>query len=492
MSLSGILYQPDIAVNNDVSTLSAADVASDYHFLNLFPLDVQGAAAAFRWLHGYGAKYEDDRKYPGFAYDTRAGVWREWQFGKGWQDRGSVLNAMTNIVAALCALEAYRTNDSGSPDKTEREYKKLRQRYLGATVEKAVKLAAVETGVGSWDYDPNMLGLPKGEAVYIAPSNKTFPVHTGLEQLPTDYLTRKMAHGPKRTTRLWLDFLDSFTGGDLVLENALQVWTGATLLLGNDHHKAHILFGDGHTGKSTFLKIVQTAMGDYAASARPSIFVDEKANHPAELLPFVNHRLVVLPELPRGALRSDLLKTVTGGDAISVRGMRQNPRTETPAATLMFSCNELPSIRMVDNALRGRIMIWPFDNQPTKIDPTLGSRLQEPEHLAGVVGWLLAGLTKYVKIRNAGDDMPIPPAVQEATENYLDEADIIGQWANACTVDGGETQSALLYSSYSGWCQSRHRRPISETSFGLWMGRHYHRKRGKGGSTYPVSLVAGM
>ena len=323
---------------------------------------------------------------PAFAYDTRAGVWREWQFGKGWQDRGSVLDAMTNIVAALCALEAYRTNDSGSPDKTEREYKKLRQRYLGATVEKAVTLAAVETGVGSWDYDPNTLGLPKGEAVYIAPSNKTFPVHTGLEQLPTDYLTRKMAHGPKRTTRLWLDFLDSLTGGDLVLENALQVWTGAALLRGNDHHKAHILFGDGRTGKSTFLKMVQTAMGDYAASARPSIFVDEKANHPAELLPFVNHRLVVLPELPRGALRSDLLKTVTGGDAISVRGMRQNPRTETPAATLMFSCNELPSIRMVDNALRGRIMIWPSDNQPTKIDPTLGSRLQEPEHLAGVVG----------------------------------------------------------------------------------------------------------
>ena len=277
-----------------------------------------------------------------------------------------------------------------------------------------------------------------------------------------------------------------------MLENALQVWTGAALLRGNDHHMAHILFGDGRTGKSTFLKTVQTAMGDYAASARPSIFVDEKANHPAELLPFVNHRLVVLPELPRGALRSDLLKTVTGGDAISVRGMRQNPRTETPAATLMFSCNELPSIRMVDNALRGRIMIWPFDNQPTKIDPTLGSRLQEPEHLAGVVGWLLAGLTKYVKIRNAGDDMPIPPAVQEATENYLAEADIIGQWADACTVDGGETQSALLYSSYSGWCQSRHRRSISETSFGLWMGRHYYRKRGRGGSTYPVSLVAGM
>ena len=109
-----------------------------------------------------------------------------------------------------------------------------------------------------------------------------------------------------------------------------------------------------------------------------------------------------------------------------------------------------------------------------------------------MVGRLLAGLTKYVKMRNMGDYMPIPPAAQEATENYLAEADIIGQWADACTVDGGETQSADLCRSYSGWRQSRNRRPISETSFGLWMGRHYYRKRGKGGSTYPVSLVAGM
>ena len=61
-------------------------------------------------------------------------------------------------------------------------------------------------------------------------------------------------------------------------------------------------------------------MGDYAGSARASVFTSEKDSHPAELLPFIDKRLVILPELSRGALRSDLLKTVTGGDSISVRG----------------------------------------------------------------------------------------------------------------------------------------------------------------------------
>ena len=52
------------------------------------------------------------------------------------------------------------------------------------------------------------------------------------------------------------------------MEHALQVWTAAALLPGNPHHKAHILYGDGGTGKSVFLKTIQAAMGDYAGSAR--------------------------------------------------------------------------------------------------------------------------------------------------------------------------------------------------------------------------------
>ena len=136
----------------------------------------------------------------------------------------------------------------------------------------------------------------------------------------------------------------------------------------NPEHKTHILFGDGATGKSTFLKVIMHAMGDYAGTARASLFTTEGDQHSAELLPFVNKRLVVLPELPRGALRSDILKAVTGGDSISVRGMRQNPRTETSTATLFFSANEMPSIRLVDEALKRRLLVWPFDHKPTKID----------------------------------------------------------------------------------------------------------------------------
>ena len=95
--------------------------------------------------------------------------------------------------------------------------------------------------------------------------------------------------------------------------------------------------------------------------------------------------------------------------------------------------------------------------------------MQSPEHLGGVVGWLNIGLTKYVRILGDGADMPIPIAVQTATEDYFKEADAIGQWCEACTVEGGETLGTVLYESYKAYCDGRGRRPLSERSLTLWL-----------------------
>ena len=475
----------------DISTWTAGEVVEQYHFLNLYPLDIQGAAAAFQHLHGYGPSYDTVRTFPAYAYDSRATVWREWQYPNGWKARDTILPEMTVIVVALCALEAFRANrDEGfnvNEAKAETDYRKLRQRHLGITVDKAIKLAAAQTAVAAWNPDANTIGLPAGECLYLTPTNPSTGVHH-IDQEPEDYLTRALAATPGKTTRLWQDFLETLTGGDVLIENALKVWTAAALFDGNPHHKAHILYGDGNTGKSTYLKTIQAALGDYAGSARASVFTSEKDSHPAELLPFVDKRLVVLPELPLGALRSDLLKTVTGGDSISVRGMRQNPRTETPSATLMFSANELPSIRLVDNALKRRLLVWPFNTVPDTIDLALGDKLASEEHLGGVVTWLVGGIRAYLRILHTGADMPIPDAVANATADYFRDADTVGQWADASLIDGGETLAASLYLSFKAWTEGRGRKALSERSFGLWMGRHYDRQRSKAGNVYPVTI----
>ena len=343
-------------------------------------------------------------------------------------------------------------------------------------------------GVDEWDNQPHLIGLPKGECLDIDGTNAKSPVVV-IDACPSDYITKSTGVTPFEPTKLWMDFLTELTGGDMELEDGLQTWFGLAMLPGNPNHKAHILHGDGNTGKSTILRSIQSAMGDYAGSARASVFTSEKDSHPAELLPFIAKRLVVLTELSQGALRSDLLKTVTGGDAISVRGMHQNPRTATPDATLAFTSNELPSIRLVDNAIKRRLLIWPLDHKPAIVDTNLQAKLTSPAHLGGVLQWLITGMERALRYMEAGQDIPIPKAVIDATADYFTEVDYIGQWFDACTTEGGETKAIVLHGSYTQWLEKINRKPLSERAFGLWMGRKCDRKRTNTGNVYPLTLV---
>ena len=171
-----------------------------------------------------------------------------------------------------------------------------------------------------------------------------------------------------------------------------------------------------------------------------------------------------------------------------LRGMRENPRTETPTATLFFSCNELPSIRLVDGAIKRRLLIWPFDSQPAKVDVQLGAKLVSEAHLGGVTSWLVDGLKSYVRILASGEPMPIPAAVAAATAEYFLEADNVGQWRDACVDETGETSTSALYASFAAWCDSGKRKALSERSFGLWMARHYTKRHTRNGNVYPVSI----
>ena len=404
------------------SLWSAPDIAAQWKKVKPFPLDSQGAAEAFMQTYGQGDgfhQWDSEADVKPLSYDSTAGLWRRFTGLDGWEKQTSILPEMVELMAVLCAHkaiervaestkpeeipdpDAYNIDpDTGKPktvhqqdikrkfddkqaDKIACEYEKLRQRHLGPGVERAVKVAQALMGVERWDVDPNVIGLPHCESLRIQPSGP-IPIVNVDGQLPTQYITRTLAAKPGAKSPLWESFLLEACDGDKDMVDALQVWTGSAMLIGNPEHKTHILYGDGATGKSTFLKVVQTAFGDYAGTARASLFVSEKDMHTAELLPFVNKRLVTLPELPTGALRSDLLKAVSSGDSISVREMYRNPRTETPQATLFFSTNQLPSIEMVDEAIRRRLMIWPFDKKPEKLDVQLTHKLVNGSNLPGV------------------------------------------------------------------------------------------------------------
>ena len=81
-------------------------------------------------------------------------------------------------------------------------------------------------------------------------------------QLPTQYITRTLAAKPGAKSPLWESFVLDACDGDKEMVDALQVWTASAMLIGNPRTpNTHPVTVTAQTGKSTFLKVVQTAMG---------------------------------------------------------------------------------------------------------------------------------------------------------------------------------------------------------------------------------------
>ena len=470
----------------------------------LFDLELseQGISDTFRTLYALPnessatnglevAKWRNGRYY---AFNADAGKWYEWDMLNGWNTAQGLYADVANIVAWMCENEADKleldkgNGTDGSDDgerKRKTETRKLKARWRKLAVyNNALKIAAATMTVHGWNRYGSVLGTIDGMCADLS-EDMVYP------SMLFDFTTKRTGIEPAAPTGLWLRFINEFCGYDVDLVNGLQLWAGASLFKGNDTHKAHILFGDGGTGKGVFLLTIQKALGQYAASAQPSIFTEaHQSQHPAALLPFIDHNIVVLPEMKGGTFKSDILKTVVACDAISVRGMRENPRTETPSATLWFSANEMPVTRTIDNALKRRLLVWPFNNKPQREDTGLVNALHEDDHLAGVLGWLMIGAKQYAKLADTGQMPTIPDAVKRATEEYFNDVDWVGRWITDNCDETGATTAKMLYADFRKWSAEQGVTPLSRKQWGGSMSKRYERVHRGTGDVYNLNIRA--
>ena len=228
------------------STYTAAEMIDRWHGLDQFRLDIAGMAQAFAWTFGHGDwTYPVEgiaRAHDPIAYDSESGVWREFIASNGWSVKGSILPEMSDIVSALCSMEAHKlawaaADKAGGKDddfdvKLNKEYDKLRRKNLGTNVDKAVKQAEAVCAIEKWNVDDDRIGLPDGECLHVTPMNLNSAVRREIEGAEY-YLTRHLAGMPGLESPLWLQFVLDLTDGDQEMADALQVWTAASLLKGN-------------------------------------------------------------------------------------------------------------------------------------------------------------------------------------------------------------------------------------------------------------------
>jgi putative DNA primase/helicase len=210
------------------------------------------------------------------------------------------------------------------------------------------------------------------------------------------------------------------------------------------------------------LNTVSRILGDYATVAAMDTFVAAKGErHPADLAMLRGARLVCVSETEEGhAWAESRIKTLTGGDPISARFMRQDFFTYTPQFKLTIVGNHKPALRNVDDAVTRRFNLAPFIHKPTSPDKALEKKLTA-EHSAilrwmvdGCLDWQIHGLIR-------------PSAIVEATSEYFAEEDTLRQWIEEyCEVAVSlHDTNASLFASWRNYCAAHNEELGSQKAF---------------------------
>jgi putative DNA primase/helicase len=320
---------------------------------------------------------------------------------------------------------------------------------VAAVIASAKTVAAVErlakadrrhaATVEQWDADPWLLNTPSG----------VVDLRTGQTRLHRagDHMTKITTVAPGGECPLWKQFLARITNNDQGLLAFLQRIAGYALTGITREHSLFFGHGTGANGKGTFINTLTAIMGGYAADAPMETFTVGGADrHPTDLAMLHGARLVTAQETEEGRPWAEArIKAMTGGDRITARFMRQDFFTFTPQFKLFIVGNHKPALRNVDEAIRRRFHLIPFEVciPPAERDLDLAEKLQA--ELPGILQWMIDGCLDWQVERLAP-----PAAVIEATDNYLQSEDALSRWIKECckAISFGGTETRTLYASW--------------------------------------------
>ena len=275
-----------------------------------------------------------------------------------------------------------------------------------------------------------------------------------------DYMTKATLVAPDvlKLCPLWRRFLEDITAGDKDLQAYLARCAGYWLTGVTHEHALFFLYGTGGNGKGTFLNTIMAILGDYAMTVPIEVLIASPVDrHPTEIAMLAGVRLAVASETEEGrAWAESRIKSMTGGDPLRGRFMRQDFFEFIPAFKLVVVGNHKPRLRNIDEAMRRRLHLIPFKVKipAKKRDPELANKLIA--EYPGILQWMLDGVVDW---REQGLN---PPAiVTAATDDYFRDEDAVATWLDDCCERKADAELAIS-AAFPSWCQwcERNAEPI--------------------------------
>ncbi|KAF1084852.1 hypothetical protein SPSYN_02022 [Sporotomaculum syntrophicum] len=374
------------------------------------------------------------------------GKWMVWT-GTHWQiDNTAAIERMAKDTVQSIYAEAADTSDTELRQKiAEHAENSESKRAIRAMIDLAQSELGVPVLPEQLDADPWVINC----------INVTINLKNGVarEHAREDLITKiiPVAYDPEATCPTWQSFLNRIFDNNTNLIDYIQRKVGYSLTGDTSEQVLSFLYGSGANGKSTFIDVIRSLLGDYGMQLNTDVLMSKDRNGiPNDVARLKGARFVAAVEAGEGRrLDEVLVKQLTGGDVITARFLHQEFFEFKPQFKIFLAANHKPIIRGNDYAIWRRIRLIPFDVTipEGERDKHLTSKLLQ--ELPGILNWALVGCVKWQQ-----NGLGEPEEVKNATQTYRDEMDILSDFLDEVCIKQpfARVKVGELYKVYLKYC----------------------------------------
>ena len=302
--------------------------------------------------------------------------------------------------------------------------------------------------------------LERSDARFIAFKNGVYDAVTGtlIPQTPNLVLTNLIPHDYAETEPGEVDeVLDRLSCGDSEIRDLLEEMAGYCMYRRNELRKAFVLLGDKANGKSTYLDMIKTMLGDSNVSSMDIKEIGDRFKT-AELY----GKLANIGDDVSDDFIKDpaIFKKAVSGDRMNAERKGRDPFDFAPYAKLLFSANAMPRMRDRSGAVLDRLIIVPFRatfaRGGSDYDPYIKYRLREPKNVQRFIWLALRGLSRVL----SRESFTVPESSVKEMEDFEHRNDSVKAFLDDGVHIEGMT-AREIYRQYSEFCLADGIQPVS-------------------------------
>lgn len=311
--------------------------------------------------------------------------------------------------------------------------------------------------------------IKPSDANYIAFRNGIYDLSTDsmIPYTPDIIVTNRIDfnYNPDAYSDLADNTLNKLACNDVEIRALLEECIGYTFYRRNEMGKAFILTGDKSNGKSTFLDLINTILGEENVSALDLRDLGGRFDTATMFGKLANIGDDIGDEFMQGNAVAMFKKIVTG-NRIKAEYKGLPPFEFNPYVKLLFSANDMPRMRDKTGAVLRRLVMIPFNATFSKkdpdFDPFIKYKLIKEDSLEYLIKVGIEGLKRVLTNNQFTESAKVTNAITE----YEEENNPVIAFINEVGEDAIINQPTQdVYLRYSTFCSQNQCQALSKIIF---------------------------